>query len=371
METVQVQLPSHTIAPYSVRVGAGQLGEIGPTLRTDLDARTCVIITDSNVAPLYLARTAASLEGVDIRVLAAQFAAGEAAKNLRTVGELYDNLLPRRLDRNAVIIALGGGVAGDLAGFIAATLLRGLPFVQAPTTLLAAVDASVGGKVGIDHAAGKNLIGAFHQPRLVITDLATFKTLPRREIACGLAECVKHAFIRDGALLSFIETRLDSLISCDPVTMEKLVAWNVQIKAEIVEMDPYEKNQRAWLNFGHTFGHALETVGQYHALQHGEAVALGMVAAARLSEKRLGLNSAITARLIALLDRIGLPTRLPGLDAGAIFNAMKTDKKNRDGALRLVLLADIARPEIISDVPAEQVFQAIESLNVTETATGH
>lgn len=345
-------------------IGTGALADLGVIMRNIATPHTCVIITDTSVAGHYLNTAVAALEAADLRVLTAQFPPGEASKTLRTAAEICDTLLPQHLDRSTVIMALGGGVVGDMAGFVAAILLRGLPFVQVPTTLLAAVDASVGGKVGVDHAAGKNLIGAFHQPQLVVTDIATFKTLPRREIACGLAECVKHAFIRDAALLDFIDLQLDAIISGEPAALEKLVAWNVGIKAEIVRLDPFEKHQRAWLNFGHTFGHALETVGGYHALQHGEAVALGMVAAARLSEQRLGLKSAVTARLVTLLRRIGLPTHLPQLDSAAIFEAMKTDKKNRNGALRLVLLSAIGQPEIVSDVPAEQVRSAIESLGI-------
>ena len=263
--------------------------------------------------------------------------AGEQHKTLATVSTALDAFLNARIERATPIVALGGGVVGDLGGFVAASLLRGVPFVQVPTTLLSAVDASVGGKVGVDHATGKNLIGAFHQPRLVLTDIATFKTLPVREIRCGLAECIKHAVIRDADLFTFIKQRGKELLACDMAAMAQLVARNVAIKAAVVQEDPFEKCVRALLNFGHTFGHAIETVREYAGILHGEGVALGMVAAGRMATALGRFPAADLAAMIELIGAVGLPTAQPGLDVERTFAAMFSDKKVRGGKLRFVL----------------------------------
>jgi 3-dehydroquinate synthase len=257
---------------------------------------------------------------------------------------------------------------GDLAGFVAATLLRGVPFIQVPTTLLAAVDASVGGKVGVDHPAGKNLIGAFHQPKLVLTDIATFSTLPPRELRGGLAECIKHAVIRDPGLFDFIAGNLSKIMACDPAALAHLVAANVAIKAAIVQEDPYEKSVRALLNLGHTFGHAIETVTHYR-VSHGEAVALGMLAAARLSHARGEFPAGDLHRLTTLLLALELPTSL-SLDPDQLLAAMATDKKVQSGKIRLILPVRIGEARIVADVPEREILAAAASLNelVTKTA---
>jgi len=241
--------------------------------------------------------------------------------------------------------------------------LRGVPFVQVPTTLLSAVDASVGGKVGVDHATGKNLIGAFHQPRLVLTDIATFRTLPVREIRCGLAECIKHAVIRDADLFTFIQQHATALLACDLQPMATLVARNVAIKAAIVQEDPFEKGVRALLNFGHTFGHAIETVLEYAGIQHGEGVALGMVAAGRMATALGRFPREDLARMIALIAAVGLPTSQAGLDVDRTFAAMFSDKKVRGGKLRFILPSRIGAADIFTDVPESAVRDALASLH--------
>jgi 3-dehydroquinate synthase len=252
---------------------------------------------------------------------------------------------------------------GDLAGYVAASLLRGVPFVQVPTTLLAAVDASVGGKVGIDHAAGKNLIGTFHQPKLVITDIDTFKTLPAREIKCGLAECIKHGVIRDAGLFDFIGENVPAILGGEQQVMERLVEWNVAIKAAVVEEDPFEQGVRALLNYGHTFGHAIENVLEYAAILHGEGVSLGMVAAGRMAVGMKLFPAGDLQKLIGLLKAVGLPTAQKGLDADRVYEVMFTDKKVKGGRLRFILPTRIGHAHMVSDVPETAVREAIESLS--------
>lgn len=348
------------------------LGELGPRVRALVSPAvpTCGLVSDTNVAPRYLAAARAGLAGAGFKVIEYVFPAGERHKTLATAAAGLDALLNAGggrmgggVERGTPIIALGGGVVGDLTGFISATLLRGTPFIQVPTTLLAAVDASVGGKVGVDHPAGKNLIGAFHQPRLVLTDVATFATLPARELRCGLAECIKHGVIRDEALLTFIERQQAAIMARDPGKLEELVAWNVRIKVAVVQADPFEKSVRALLNLGHTFGHALETLGSYSDLQHGEAVALGMVAAGRLAERRGMISGTQRQRVENLLVMVGLPVqRAGGIDVEAVYAGMQTDKKVAGGKIRLVLPKGLGDAEVVRDVPEAEIKWAIGTL---------
>jgi len=362
MKNVTITLPLPAATTYDVRIGPGLLAQIGPAVREVAIAPSCVLVSDSNVARHYLAPAAASLSAAGYRVIESVFDAGEANKTVATAVGVLDKALHARVERATPVIALGGGVVGDLAGFVAAVLLRGVPFIQVPTTLLAAVDASVGGKVGVDHAAGKNLIGAFHHPRLVLTDIATFATLPTRELQCGMAECVKHAVIRDASLFAFIEQNSTPLMAGDAPAMQELVERNVRIKADVVMTDPFERGIRALLNLGHTFGHALEAIGSYTGLQHGEGVALGTIAAARVAQKRGTISAAQVARIVALLERIGLPTKLPAVDVAAVYAAMGTDKKVEAGKLRLVLPKGIGDAEVVRNVPEEEIKAAIGSL---------
>ncbi len=363
MTEILIQLPPPAAVAYPVRVGTQLLSDLGRKVQQFAPSPSCALITDQRVATHYLAAVRTALESVGYRVCTFIFPAGESNKTLRTVTAAYDVLLSARLERTSPVIALGGGVTGDLAGFISATLLRGVPFIQVPTTLLAAVDASVGGKVGVDHTLGKNLIGAFHNPAAVFTDVTTFRTLPPLEIQCGLAECVKHAIIKDARLFDFIARNLSAIRACDSGVLTELVAWNVRIKAAVVMADPFERGERALLNLGHTFGHALETLTGYANLEHGQAVALGTVAACHLAVQRGEFPEASALAVEALLTNIGLPVRTAIRDPSAIIEAMGSDKKIISGHRRLILPAQqIGQARIAVDIPEAQILEAITYL---------
>jgi 3-dehydroquinate synthase len=349
--TVTVQVEPN----YEVVVEAGLLG------RANANSPRVAIITDSNVAPLHLETLEKSLKASRREVITKIIPAGESHKNLATVAEVYDALLGAKIERKTLIFALGGGVVGDLAGFVAATVLRGVPFVQVPTTLLAMVDASVGGKTGIDHSAGKNLIGAFHQPIAVLIDPTVLQTLPPRELRSGLSECIKHEIIRDADGFAALEKSIAKAIGLDIKYLTKLIAHNVAIKAAVVAADPFEKGDRAHLNFGHTFGHAIETVSNY-SYTHGECVALGMVAASTLANKLGMLDGDSVTRIIKLIDAAGLPTGGMNLDVDNVIAAMSFDKKVRSGKIRFILPDKIGHVVIRDDVPAKLVREAVQSL---------
>jgi 3-dehydroquinate synthase len=335
---------------YPVRIGPGLISD-AESWRDAIRGRHILIVSDDNVAPLYAERMRGAMEGcgVDSAVLA--LAAGEAHKNLDAVSKVFDALAGLGATRDACVIALGGGVVGDIAGFASACWMRGIDFVQMPTTLLAMVDSSVGGKTGVDHAAGKNLIGAFHQPRAVIADLDTLATLPDRELRAGCAEVIKTAAIGDAAFFSWLEANAAALLARDAQALAHAISTCCRFKAGVVERDERETGERALLNFGHTFGHAIETQAGYGTLLHGEAVAIGMLCAARLSE-RLGLaNEGDTQRLRSLLQAFGLPVEVPnGLQSDALLARMRLDKKNRGNTLRLILWRGIGRAEIAEGV---------------------
>jgi 3-dehydroquinate synthase len=338
---------------YPIRIGTGLLGD-ARSWRDVLRGGHMLIVSDSHVAPLYAQRlrdALAQAPGTPLHCEVLTLAAGEAHKNLDAVSNVLDALAQLGATRDACVLALGGGVVGDIAGFAAACWMRGIDFVQFPTTLLAVVDSAVGGKTGVDHPAGKNLIGAFHQPRAVIADLGTLATLPDRELRAGLAEVVKTACIGDADFFDWLEARADALLARDTEALTHAIARCCRFKAGVVERDEREAGERALLNFGHTFGHAIEAETGYDALLHGEAVAIGMACAARLSA-RLGMSSdADTQRLDALLQRFGLPVPIPpGMNVDALLARMQLDKKNRAGALRLILWRGIGRAEIVEGV---------------------
>lgn len=320
---------------YSIRIGRDLLGD-ATQWRPLLRGRHALIVTNTTVAPLYLARLEPALADLHWRALA--LPDGEAHKTLATTALIWDALAQLGATRDACIIALGGGVVGDMAGFAAACWMRGIDFMQMPTTLLAMVDSAVGGKTGVDHAAGKNLIGAFHQPRLVLADLGTLDTLPPREYRAGLAEIIKIGALGDAAFLARLERDTPALNARADDPLTAAIAHACACKAGVVMRDETEQGERALLNFGHSFAHALETVTDYSALLHGEAVAIGMVRAARLSAQLGHASEADAQRLAALLAALGLPTQPPpGLNADALLSAMRLDKKNRGGRLRLIL----------------------------------
>ena len=340
---------------YPIRIGNGLLDD-AKTWRDAIRGGHALIVSDGNVAPLYAQRLRDALAqafGTLLRCETLVLPAGEAHKNLGAVSKVLNALAQLGATRDACVFALGGGVVGDIAGFAAACWMRGIDFVQFPTTLLAMVDSSVGGKTGVDHPAGKNLIGAFHQPRAVIADLDALATLPDRELRAGLAEVVKSACIGDADFFGWLEAHADALLARDADALTHAIATCCRFKAGVVERDERETGERALLNFGHTFGHAIETESGYGTLLHGEAVAIGMVLAARLSVQLGMANAADTARLHALLERLDLPTAMPdGIAADALLARIRLDKKNRAGTLRLVLWHGIGRAEIAENIDA-------------------
>jgi 3-dehydroquinate synthase len=344
---------------YPVWIGPGLLRS--PALwRERLRGRHALVISNTTVAPLYLERLAQGLDGLHWSSFLLDD--GEAHKSFANVGRALDSLASLGATRDACVIALGGGVVGDLAGFAAACWMRGIDFIQMPTTLLAMVDSSVGGKTGVNLPAGKNLAGAFHQPRAVVADIDTLASLPDRQYRAGLAEVIKGAAIGDPDFFAWLEANAGALAAREAGPLAQAIARKVRYKASVVARDETEQGERALLNFGHTFGHALETAGRYTTLLHGEAVAIGMLLAARLSE-RLGMSAETdTARLRALLQRLGLPTTMPaGADADALLALMRLDKKNTAGSLRLILWRGIGQAEIIGHVDEDAILATLRS----------
>jgi 3-dehydroquinate synthase len=355
--TVPINLPH---APYDVQIGAGVLGCLADLLET-MRASSVVVIADERVDALHGGALRDVLSRTKLASAVLTFPAGEASKNLATYGRLLDGLFDVRpaVDRRTVIVTFGGGVAGDMGGFVAASALRGLRFIQCPTTLLADVDASVGGKTGLDHKAGKNLIGAFHQPGGVLIDTAMLKTLDDRQLSNGLAECVKHGVIRDESLLTHLESARDAIFARDEATLGDLVARNVRIKARVVLADEREANIREILNFGHTVGHAVEVMGGYDKLLHGEAVAIGMVMALRLARRRGLIDDASRTRVEDLLARLNLPTRCDNIDADRLWEIMLHDKKARGGKVRMILPLRLGEVAVFDDVTSAEIAETI------------
>ncbi|MDZ7363020.1 MAG: 3-dehydroquinate synthase [candidate division KSB1 bacterium] len=357
METLKVELGSRS---YPIFIGTDSLAQLGELLKLYKVGERFAVITNTVVDRHYGEKILASLEAAKLRADKIVVADGERHKNLKTCERIVGEMLQRHCDRQTAVIALGGGVIGDLAGFVAATFMRGIEWVQTPTTLLAQVDASIGGKTGVNHPLGKNMIGAFHQPRLVWIDTATLNTLPPREIVCGLAEIVKHALIRDRQYFEFLETRLPDLLQLDQPAMIKAIHRSCQIKAEMVAQDERESAQRALLNFGHTVGHALEAAGGFRLVRHGEAVLLGMLAEAYLScEADLLAGEAFT-RIENFLKRLPQKRRLEGIAISLVEQCMALDKKVKHGQLRLVLLRDIGDAVVTADWPREKLARAIQ-----------
>jgi 3-dehydroquinate synthase len=329
------------------------------------DAHATAVISDATVAKLYQDQAAESLRAAGVAVSTISFPAGEENKNIQTYAAVMDALLRSTppIDRDCVIVALGGGVTGDLAGFVAATALRGLRLVQCPTTLLAAVDASVGGKTAVDHPCGKNLIGAFHQPSMVIIDVATLATLGAPLIRDGLAECIKHAAISDWAMLDFIERNAAAILSAQADVCEELIAANVAIKAAVVAADEREAGVRSHLNFGHTIGHAIELLAGLGKMGHGQAVALGMIAAWAIAESRGLVGSELRTQLVRVLDAVGLATKTGELDSQSVWTAMQHDKKAKGGRVRMVLPVSAGKVAIFDDIDYEETVKALLRLS--------
>ena len=348
---------------YPILIGSRLLCR-GDLILPFLRSARVALVSNTTVAPLYLDLLANSLEKVGVGVTPIILPDGEAHKSWESLNLIYDALLASRCDRSTTIVALGGGVIGDLAGFAAATYQRGVPFVQVPTTLLSQVDSSVGGKTGINHPRGKNMVGAFWQPKLVLADTDTLKTLPDRELSAGMAEVIKYGLIRDLPFLDWLEVKMESLLARDGELLAHAIERSCANKAEVVAADEYEtarEDGRALLNLGHTFGHAIETGLGYGEWLHGEAVAAGTMMAVELSRRLGWLSAPDVERVRALLQRAGLPVKGPDLGAARYLELMSHDKKVVAGALRLVLLKTLGDAVTFADAPREDIVAAIES----------
>jgi 3-dehydroquinate synthase len=350
--TVQVLLDDRS---YPIQIRPGSLREVGPALQSEFDSLRIVIVTSPRVAKAHLATVSSGLESLKLPFDCLTVPDGERAKTLRTASRLYDRLLELGCDRRTVLVGLGGGAVGDLTGFVASTFLRGVPLVQIPTTLLSQIDASVGGKTAVNHPRGKNLIGTFYQPRLVLIDPDVLATLRKRELRCGMAELIKGAAIWDAAFFGWLEENIDSMMRLETDPLTEAIARACSIKAEVVGLDEREAGLRALLNFGHTLAHAVENVVGYRKVLHGEAVSMGMVFASRMSEARGLVAEGVADRIAALLGRVGLPTEPPdwSRDREAYLRALSVDKKVRGEKVAFVVLREIGRAELLRLSPDE------------------
>lgn len=342
---------------YPIAIGDQVLSDAA-LLTRHIGGHKVAIVTNSTVAPLYLERLAAPLRAAGREVISVVLPDGEEHKNWASLMQIFDALLANKCDRKTTLVALGGGVIGDLTGYAAASYMRGVPFVQVPTTLLAQVDSSVGGKTGINHPLGKNMIGAFYQPRAVLADTSTLATLPQRELSAGLAEVIKHGAIIDLAFFGWIEHNIGKLMARDKAALAHAIARSCEIKAEVVRQDEREGGLRAILNFGHTFGHAIEAGMGYGHWLHGEAVGCGMAMAADLSHRLGFVDAATVARVKALVAAAGLPTTAPDLGAARWLELMEVDKKNEGGAIKFILLKPLGSPSITT-VPQELLLATL------------
>jgi len=352
---------------YDVSIGPGLLSAADEFRPMVTGAQVC-IVTDDTVAPLYLERVVDALPGKEATTVV--LPAGEEVKTLDGANLVFDALLDKPCDRDVTVIALGGGVVGDIAGFAAACYQRGVAFIQAPTTLLAQVDSSVGGKTGVNHARGKNMIGAFHQPRRVIADTDALATLPRRHLAAGLAEVIKYGVIADAEFFAWLERNIDAALAHDAAALAFIVEQSCRIKAAIVAQDELEHGARALLNLGHTFGHAIETGLGHGAWLHGEAVATGMAMAAQMAKRMRRITADDESRIVGLLSAAELPVQpFDGLPADAMLRLMRVDKKVRDGRVRLILPAGIGATDIVDDYPAELLAATVADFTVSAEAS--
>jgi 3-dehydroquinate synthase len=356
MSTLTVALGERA---YSIHIGSGLLREAGSLLAPLVGKARVVIVSNPVVAAHWLSALRASLDATGIASDVILVPDGETHKNWASLYDLVTRLLELKAERGTTLVALGGGVVGDLAGFAAAIYQRGMPFVQVPTTLLAQVDSSVGGKTGVNHPLGKNMIGAFYQPRTVVIDTDCLRTLPDRELSAGLAEVIKYGAIRDVAFFEWLESHVDALLARDSGALAHAIGESCRIKAEIVAADEREAGERALLNFGHTFGHAIEAGVGYGEWLHGEAVAAGMVMAARLSAKLGAIDVVVVDRLCALLGRARLPVEGPPLGVNRYFEMMGRDKKVNEGAIHFVLLQELGVAHVTAAVPMHAIAEIL------------
>ncbi|MDO8989846.1 MAG: 3-dehydroquinate synthase [Sideroxyarcus sp.] len=357
MQTLTVGLAERS---YPIHIGSGLLGRV-ELLLPHIPRKRAFIVSNTTVAPLYLQQLSESLSANGVQIQSIILPDGEQYKSSESLNLIYDALLTARSERSTPLIALGGGVIGDITGYAAATYLRGVPFIQIPTTLLSQVDSSVGGKTGINHPLGKNMIGAFYQPRVVLADTTVLNTLPDKELRAGLAEVIKYGLIRDLPFLEWLEANMDKLLARDTVALQYAIARSCQNKAEVVGNDERESGERALLNLGHTFGHAVENGMGYGVWLHGEAVAAGTIMATDLSQRLGWLNAEDVARVRRLFQRSGLPAVSPKLGAAKYLELMGLDKKVSDGKIRFVLLKSLGNAVMTGDVPQEMLEQTLEA----------
>jgi 3-dehydroquinate synthase len=359
MQTLEVSLGDRS---YPIHIGHQLLSQADLILPY-LKRKQVAIVSNTTVAPLYMDKLTQPLRGAGVNVLEIILPDGEIYKNSDTLNLIYDALLKNRCERSTTLIALGGGVIGDLTGYAAATYLRGVPFIQIPTTLLSQVDSSVGGKTGINHPLGKNMIGAFYQPQLVLADIDTLKTLPQRELSAGMAEVIKYGLIRDANFFDWLELNIAKLMNLDAEAITQAIYRSCQNKAEVVAADERETGERALLNLGHTFGHAIENGMGYGVWLHGEAVAAGTMLAAQLSEKLNWLNISDLQRIEAILKAAKLPVEPPKFSSKQYLELMQMDKKVADGKIRLVLQQGIGKAVITGDYDQAKLQQTLEAIH--------
>lgn len=355
MNTLKVELGERS---YPIVIGEGLLAQ-PEVIRQHIGARDILIVSNTTVAPLYLKPLVAALEGR--RVVEVILPDGESHKTLPTVSRVLDVLVANRFGRDCTVVALGGGVVGDMAGFAAACYQRGVNFVQVPTTLLAQVDSSVGGKTGVNHPAGKNLIGAFHQPTAVLADTASLRTLPPRELRAGVAEVIKYGLICDEPFFAWLEANMDELLAADSAALAHVIRRSCEIKAQIVGRDEREQGDRALLNLGHTFGHAIESATHYTEFLHGEAVGAGLLMAAAMSHECGFIEDAQVERVRRLVERAGLPTRVANVSPEVALEHMRIDKKVLGGRMRLVLLRAIGESLVTAEYPEPALRRTLEA----------
>ncbi len=357
MQTLTVGLGTRS---YPIHIGSGLLDR-AELMQQHVPHGRVAIVTNTTIAPLYLERLQRSLRSIDTSSVSVILPDGEEYKNSETLNLVYDALLKNRCERTTPLIALGGGVIGDMTGYAAATYLRGVPYIQVPTTLLAQVDSSVGGKTGINHPLGKNMIGAFYQPKMVLADTDTLNTLPDNELAAGIAEVIKYGLIRDLEFLEWLEQNMDKLLARDTAALQYAIERSCRNKAEVVAADERESGERALLNLGHTFGHAIESGMGYGNWLHGEGVAAGTIMAADLSQRMGWLGVEQVARIRRLFERAGLPVTGPDLGVEKYFELMGLDKKVEGGRMRFVLLKEVGRAVVQADVPQQLLRQTIQA----------
>ena len=358
MDKIRIELGERG---YDIHVGTGLLDKAGDLIAGVCKGKAAAVITNRRIGELYADRLVESLSKAGITPQVITIPAGERYKSLNTVRRVYEQVLDHRIDRAGMVIGLGGGVVGDIAGFVAASYLRGVEFVQVPTSLLAQVDASVGGKTGVNLARGKNLVGAFYQPKLVVIDVSVLQTLPRREFRSGLAEVIKHGIIRDGQYFGFLEKNLGAIERLDPTVLEHTIARSCEIKADVVRRDERESGLRRILNYGHTVGHAVESLMAYRSCRHGEAVAMGMVTAALVAREMGSADADLVDRIVGILRAAELPYKLPEtLSHRKIVAAMGLDKKVAHGRLHTVLVRSIGSAFVADDVPPATWLKALD-----------